>query len=141
MKEIILGFILLIQGMIDLRYKEIPVWISVAGAVVGIVISLLEKREMLSILLAILPGVIALLFAKVSRETIGYGDGVLFLVMGMYMSWEEVLEIVILAFGIAGVCALILIVVFQKKRNYQIPFVPFLAASYLLCLEIGGMGR
>ena len=140
MKAFILGAVLLIQGVIDLKYKEIPFWVSAVGAVLGIGISILEKREVVGLLLAVLPGVLALLFARASREALGYGDGVLFIVMGIYLSLGHVLEIAMMAFGIAGICALILIVVFRKKRDDQIPFVPFLTVSYILWLFINEGG-
>lgn len=140
MKECILGVVLLIQGLIDLKHKEIPILVSVMGAVVGIGICILEKREIGSLLLAILPGIVALLFARMSHEALGYGDGVLFVVMGIYLSLENVLEIALIAFGMAGVWALILITICRKERSYQIPFVPFLTSAYgvWLITKIGG---
>ena len=137
MKEIILGVILLIQGIIDIRHREIPFSVSAIGAIVGIGICIWEERELIGLLLAVLPGIFALLFAKISHESLGYGDGVLFVVMGIYLSWETVLAVGMFAFSIAGVCALVLIVIFRKKGNYQIPFVPFLTIAYILRFILG----
>jgi len=131
-----------IQGCIDLKYKEIPFVVSLAGAVIGMGFCIGEGRAFESILLACIPGIAALLFAKISNEMMGYGDGILFVVMGIYLSWEKLVEVSMLAFVIAGVVALVLLVVFQKKGSFKIPFVPFLGLAYgLECLiELGGKG-
>lgn len=138
MKEIILGGILLIQGIFDLKDKQIPLVVCAIGAGMGIGICIYEERGILSLLQAILPGVFALLFARFSKETMGYGDGLMLVIMGMYLSWEALLTVGMLAFGIAGIVALLLLVVFHKKGSFQIPFVPFLTVSYILYIFING---
>ena len=76
-----------------------------------------------------------------TKEVIGYGDGVIFVVMGTYMSASKLISIGMLAFGLAGIVALILLVVFHKKGKDQIPFIPFLAVAYGLGLatEVGSV--
>lgn len=130
MKEIVLGIWLGIQGGLDLKYKEIPLWLAICGGVAGIMFCILEKRSLGEIVLSCLPGVIALIFSKLTNEVMGYGDGVVFLVMGIYLSLERLLAIGMLAFLIAGVAALVLLVIFRKKGNYRIPFLPFLCIAY-----------
>lgn len=132
MKEIVLGILLGVQGCIDLKYKEIPLWLSLLGAGVGVGFCIEEERTLVSIFLACIPGIVALLFSKLSKEVMGYGDGILLVVMGIYLPLEKLLSIGMLAFGIAGIVALALLVVFQKKGNYKIPFVPFLTLAYVL---------
>ena len=130
MKEIVLGIWLGIQGGLDLKYKEIPLWLAIFGGVVGMVFCILERRTLGDVVLSCLPGVIALIFSKLTNEVMGYGDGVVFLVMGIFLSLERLLAIGMLAFLIAGVAALVLLVIFRKKGNYRIPFLPFLCMAY-----------
>lgn len=130
MKEIVLGIWLGIQGGLDLKYKEIPLWLALFGGIAGLVFCIIERRTLGEVVLSCLPGVIALVFSKVTKEVMGYGDGIVFLVMGIYLSLEQLLAIGMLAFLIAGVVALILLVFFRKKRNYRIPFLPFLCIAY-----------
>lgn len=130
MKEIILGILLGIQGCIDLKYKEIPLWLSLLGGGVGIIFGVIEGRDIEELLLACILGIGTLMFSKITKEVIGYGDGILLVVMGTYLSVEELLSVVMLAFGIAGIVALVLLVVFRKNGRYEIPFVPFLSLAY-----------
>lgn len=140
MKEIVLGIWLGIQGGLDLKYKEIPLWLAIFGGMVGIVFCILERRTLGEVVLSCLPGVIALVFSKLTKEVMGYGDGIVFLVMGIYLSLERLLAIGMLAFMIAGVVALILLVIFRKKGNYRIPFLPFLSLAYGIEYWIGKGG-
>lgn len=140
MKEIVLGIWLGIQGGLDLKYKEIPLWLAVFGGIAGIVFCIIERRTLGEVVLSCLPGVIALIFSKLTKEVMGYGDGIVFLVMGIYLSLERLLTIGMLAFMIAGVVALILLVMFRKKGNYRIPFLPFLTLAYGIEYWIGKGG-
>lgn len=130
MKEIVLGIWLGIQGGLDLKYKEIPLWLAILGGMAGIAFCVLERRPLGEVVLSCLPGVIALIFSKLTNEVMGYGDGIVFLVMGIYLSLERLLAIGMLAFMIAGVVALVLLVIFRKKGSYRIPFLPFLGLAY-----------
>ena len=129
---------LLIQSYWDLRYREIPLIATLLGGVVGFVLSIVQQREVMDLVWAMIPGIVCLLLGKVTRQAIGYGDGFLLCAMGMFVSCQEVLSIVMGACMLAGAVALALFA-FQKKRGKdQIPFVPFLlVASLLHYLEKG----
>lgn len=132
MKELILGCWLGIQAGVDFKYKEIPVWLSIAGGVIGIVFCIIEKRFFAEVILACLPGVLAFFFSWVSREAMGYGDGMTLVVMGLYLPIRQLLSVSLLAFWAAGVVAFVLLIIFRKNGNYRIPFIPFLGLAYAL---------
>jgi len=130
MKEIILGIWLGIQGVMDFKYKEIPLWFTLLGGVVGIVICVREERTVFEVLVSCLPGLVVIFFSWMTKEIIGYGDGIVLLVMGFYLSLSQVLSVGMFAVFIAGIVALILLTVFQKRGSYRIPFIPFLTLAY-----------
>ena len=123
---------LVIQGIFDWKYQKIPVWLSAVGGGIGILFCFLQKRPYDSIALSCVPGIVLLIFSKLTGEVIGYGDGVTVLIMGLYLSFEMVISTGTLAFFIAGIVALGLLVIFRKGRTYRIPFLPFLSATFLL---------
>lgn len=141
MSKWLLGVWLGIQAGVDLKYKEVSLGAAFAVAALGVGGRLLEGRNLGSLLLAFIPGILLLLFSKITKEMIGYGDGFVLLVMGCYLSWRRVTSILFLAFGTAGIAALILLLFFKKKGNYRMPFVPFLFLAFLLdCgLSAGGV--
>ncbi|MBQ2900481.1 MAG: prepilin peptidase [Agathobacter sp.] len=130
MKEIILGIWLGIQGVMDFKYKEIPLWFTLLGGVVGIVICVREERTVFEVLVSCLPGLVVIFFSWMTKEIIGFGDGIVLLVMGFYLSLSQVLSVGMFAVFIAGIVALILLTVFQKGGSYRIPFIPFLTLAY-----------
>ena len=130
MKEIILGIWLGIQGVMDFKYKEIPLWFTLLGGVVGIVICVREERTVFEVLVSCLPGLVVIFFSWMTKEIIGYGDGIVLLVMEFYLSLSQVLSIGMFAVFIAGIVALILLTIFQKRGSYRIPFIPFLTLAY-----------
>lgn len=132
MKTLILSVWLGVEGYLDFKYKEIPLWLSVAGGMLGVFFCVLEKRSLMQVLLALVPGVVALIFSWVTKEIMGYGDGIALLVLGFYMSWSQLLSTGMLAFCLAGLVALVLLVVFRKRGRYRIPFIPFLGFAYAI---------
>lgn len=130
MKELILGTWLAVEAYFDFKYKEIPLWLSLVGSVIGLLFCVQEERAIGQMILAFIPGIIALGFSWVTKELMGYGDGIILFILGCYMSFARVLSIGMLAFGLAGIVALILLVVFHKKGSYRMPFIPFLGVAY-----------
>ena len=69
-----------------------------------------------------------------TREKIGYGDGAIVAVSGIFLGFTENLEMLCIALILLELMALFLIVVRKKGRRYRIPFCPFLLAGYLVIL-------
>lgn len=125
------GICLLIQGVWDIRTKEIPTWVSLGLGVCSFLYSICNQRDWIGMGFALLPGVVCLLLGYVTRQAVGYGDGILLCALGMLYSVEEVINICIIASFIAGITALILLAVLKKDGSYPIPFVPFLFFGWL----------
>ena len=54
MKELVLGVWLAVLSIFDLKYKEIPLSISILGGAIGIGFCLVESREFISVLVSCL---------------------------------------------------------------------------------------
>lgn len=130
--QFLLLITLLIQSYWDLRYKEIPLLVTVGAGVMGLFLSFLGQREWLDLLWALIPGVVCLGIGRLTREAIGYGDGFLLCAMGMYLSCEQLLSVCMAAFVVAGVTALGLLAFRRKRGKDQIPFVPFLLVAAIM---------
>lgn len=139
MKEIMLGIWLGIQGALDYKYKEIPLWFSLVGGAIGVLWCLMEARNIMDILYSCMPGLLALGFSRVTKEVLGYGDGIIFLVMGLYLPLKKLILIGMSAFFVAGLTALVLLIGFRKNGRERIAFIPFLSAAYIVTyfIELG----
>lgn len=139
---LVMGVVLLIQSIWDIRYKEIPIVVTVISGVLGVVMAILIQRDWIDILLALVPGLISLGIGRVTREAIGYGDGFLLCAMGLYVSCEDILTIGMMAIILGGLFALICLLIRIKQGKDQLPFVPFLLMAWVLhvLIETGGQG-
>lgn len=85
----------------------------------------------LELSLALAPGILILLLGRVRRGSLGAGDGILFLAMGLGLRPAEVYELAQLTFLSAAVVGLLL------RGRRSLPLVPFAAAARSIQL----MGR
>ena len=132
-KNIVFAIGLGILGGEDLRTKKISMITVGIWAVIGTIVQLLNGDLMCANrLIAMVPGVLLYFFAKISEEKVGAGDACTIIVMGIYMDINELLIVGMFSITISGVVALLLIAIWKKKRDYEIPFIPFLFAGYLM---------
>ncbi|MCI6791084.1 MAG: hypothetical protein MR589_08420 [Lachnobacterium sp.] len=136
-KEIVLLAGLGIMSVEDIRKKGIKrLWLIGLG-IVGLIFTIADAEVLcVSFLLRFVPGVVFVLLAWATREQIGMGDALLILVMGWYLNAIELVDVCLLAFFIAGLVALVLLVVIKKTKKFELPMVPFIFAGYvvMLCL-------
>ena len=125
------GVCLLIQGVWDIRKKEIPTWISVAFGVCSFLYSLCCYRDWSCFCMALIPGMLCLFLGFCTKQAVGYGDGFLLCALAMLYTLQDLLCILMIAMFCAGIIALLLLVVFKKKSTFEIPFVPFLFIGWL----------
>ena len=104
----------------DIKRKKIPVYMLIILAAAGIISNFtvgefdIEKR-----IIAMLPGMILLIVSMITKQQIGYGDGMIILIMGLYIDIDDILSIVLSSFLLSSIAALILMTVFKKKKNVQ----------------------
>lgn len=138
-EKYILFFIMLIHCITDMKYKKVSMGLTIVGMGVGIISWILDVGKgcfAYEQCLALLLGVFCLLMGKITREAIGYGDGMIVFMLGFFYEWQYLCIIGMNACLLAAIVALICLVIFHKSRNYELPFVPFLTVA--ICLrEIG----
>lgn len=79
-------------------------------------------------------GVGLLGIAEMTGESLGYGDGLLFLVTGIYLGGWDNCSLLMTSLVLAFVFAIIQILVRKKSAKSEIPFVPFVLSAYVLYL-------
>jgi leader peptidase (prepilin peptidase)/N-methyltransferase len=131
---IILTMIVLVMASVhDIRKKEIPFWmlaacgsIAVLTSAVGIMDGVAAWNESVC---ALIPGVLLLLTAYVSRQGLGYGDGLLVLALGPIFGLERIFAGICLAFCLSAVFSLGMIAFRRAGRKASFPFIPFLTSA------------
>ena len=127
---------LAIQSVWDWRYRQIPIAVTLAGGVIGLLLSLMRERSLMDLCMGLVPGLVCLGLGWITREAIGYGDGFLLCAMGMYKSLEDIVGIIVLASSLAGILGMVLIILCKKKGKDQIPFVPFLLVGAVVYMML-----
>lgn len=122
----------------DLRKKKIS-GISVIGfGVLGLILILWRGSEKdVAVLLkdlfcSSIPGVLLCMLSKVSRGSVGMGDGILVMVMGIYIGIYRIIITAAWAFFLALFWGIGLLCLGKKNKQYAFPFIPFLMLGYLI---------
>ena len=123
---------LLICSVWDLHTKRIPIWLLGVGAG-GIILFHLFRNNvnLFSVFGGVGIGAICLIVSKVTKEALGYGDSLLICLLGGYVGFINILWIITVAFGLAGIFSLIFFVGKSRYKEKTIPFIPFLTISYM----------
>lgn len=108
----------------DIKEKKISVYKLLISAIMAIVYWLFKGQLCWQeILKSIIPGVTLLLLSVITKENIGYGDGLAVSVLGLWTGSLFVLSALCAALLFSGICAVIYLI---KKKKEPIPFIPFL---------------
>jgi len=72
-----------------------------------------------------------LLLAWISGESVGFGDGWLFVVTGIFLGWKKNAVLLLGSLIFAGVFAIVCLVLKRKEKNDRIALAPFVLAAYV----------
>ena len=84
-------------------------------------------------IISILPGTFILFMGIITHQSIGYGDGIVFIVSGIALGKDYILLLVLGAFIFSSVYSLFLLAK-RKSGKTTIPFVPFIFMSYFFII-------
>lgn len=116
----------------DLRDRQIPNWFLFLFACFGITGNVVWKYQKLQeILLGIGIGAVFLLIGWISGEAIGYGDGLGFLILGLFGGYRELVSVLLPAFLLVGIYGFVRVIRRGRTEKEVIPFYPFLFLSLL----------
>lgn len=88
--------------------------------------------------LRFLPGLLCIVISLISRGNVGMGDGLMIFMLGAFLKTEEIISTCFVALTMVGLVALVAMVLLRKKRDVEIPFVPFLFAGFLVTKLVCG---
>ena len=135
--KILLLFFLGVAAVLDFRKRELPLIYIGAGFVTGAILHLvIGEPSALELLLGCLVGAIFLLIARISREAIGYGDGLMIIATGAFLGLIDNVLLMLCAVTLAALFSIGLLIMKKWKRKDEIPFIPFLLGGYVVLLAV-----
>ena len=132
--------ILVVCSVYDLKYRKIPLWIIgiafflVAIEVAGGFVFGLPLKSGKEYVCAVLPGVFMLFLAYFSKEQVGFGDGILLIVIGLLTDFEQAIWVLCVGLFMQSLIAVVLVILKKANKQSLIPFVPFMLVAEVVFL-------
>ena len=127
----------------DIRTRQISVTASVISGMMALGLRwwMEELRwntdGILFLCKAAAPGMVILLIGKITRQAIGYGDGILMLVCGLYLGGKTAVLLFMTGLFCLFPISLLLLLSGKAKREEELPFAPFLLAAFMIWIGLG----
>ena len=116
----------------DVKDRELPNWFLMFFIVVACLCNLCCRYQSFGeLLVGMLIGTGFLLVCWMSKEAIGYGDGMAFLTLGIFEGGRRMLPVVFWAFFMSGIYGGWKLLILKKQRKETMPFFPFLLFAFL----------
>ncbi len=130
----------------DIRRGELPAVLLAAGGTAGLLLRITDLAAgtaLSALAAAYLPGLTAggllLAAARISREAVGYGDGICFCLLAFWLPWEELYTLLFTALVLCALPGLAAGLI-RGRRLKALPFLPFVAGAYLVLLLLALSG-
>ena len=122
----------------DLRYKRIP-WSVQGMGMIFVCISLIVRREELTplYLLAFAPGIILLVLAWATPESIGYADGIGVVILGGMIGFRGCIGVLCVSLFLVSIFGICLLILKKVTRKSKIPYLPFLFLAQSCVVALG----
>lgn len=119
-------------SVMDIRSKRIYNCMFIVGIVPVLIACITnESFDPFGRFLGVLSGTVILILAVLTKEKIGKGDAVIFMLTGAAVGIAENLAVIGTAFLLAGLLSAVLLPFKALRLKQHIAFVPFILAAYL----------
>ena len=126
---------LLIASIFDIRSRRIPVWMLVLGGSFAVLTAVCRcgfaLAEYVEMIKGCVPGMILLLMAAATDKA-GTADGLVLIFLGICMGGKSCLAVFMLSLVLISLFSAVLLMLRRAGRNTKLPYLPFLAAAWLL---------
>ncbi|MGN1148646.1 MAG: prepilin peptidase [Lachnospiraceae bacterium] len=134
--------ILLISSIFDIKWKKIPAILLLAGGIWSILYLIVNAvgkgigETLWESIAAILPGTGLLILSFLTEKKVGYGDGILLILLGILQGLGRVLLVFCVGLFLQSLLAVVLLLMKRADKQTCIPFVPFLLAAEIILLVL-----
>ena len=133
-KVLILIFLALLS-VFDIKTKQIPLWLILTFAVIFAGMCFVNGYVgHAALLLRLLPGIFLLAVAFATKQSMGYGDGVALLLVGLLLDIWTSTALLLLALLISAATSVIILLSKKGDRQTKLPFMPFMLAAWMVML-------
>lgn len=131
--NIITGAFLTLCSYSDIKRREIYIKPAVVLILSGIVFAALQGKEsLISAFFGALTGVALMIISRLTKGAIGAGDGLVLIVTAFYQGFAGNVGMLLLALFLSAVVSATALIIRKVKRDYELPFVPFMLAAFII---------
>lgn len=125
--------LLAVECVSDIKSKSISLLRQLVFFVIAIALNILFSYQSIgSVMGGMAIGGALFLFSYVTKEGVGYGDCLIFLVIGTYVGFIKNMELLFVSLVLSAIVGIAISLWKKKSLKIQIPFVPFILAGYLI---------
>lgn len=127
--EILLFLFLGVCALWDGIKKEIPlavVWIGILTAIILHRVDAASEETWVTMGISLLPGIMFWMISFMTKEKVGYGDGWVLIMIGLFAGLIRCFLILLTGLIAESVILLILLIFRKVNKDGEVPFVPFL---------------
>lgn len=138
LKETIVFLILMICSIQDIKTKRIQIWWLLLCLIPAALLWMMGKElEAWEIFGGIAVGAVLLVVSRCTKEAIGYGDGLIFIVTGVYLGMWENLRLLFTSLIFALLFSVVEVIARKKSTKDEIAFIPFVWIAQTV--QMGGL--
>lgn len=122
---------MIILAVMDIKRRQVHLGFLLSG-IIWVILSVICERTVSTgeIIAGILAGAFFLLLSKLTKESFGYGDSILIVIMGAFLGFWSLMSVLFMAFFMAGLFSVIMLLKTKFNKKSKFPFIPFLMAAY-----------
>ncbi|MBK5241504.1 A24 family peptidase [Clostridium sp.] len=134
-KALVLNSILIVVSFIDIEHEIIPDKIIIFTLVVGVIFSSIDDISFVNAVGGMVFGGGLMLILALVPGVLGGGDIKLMFALEIFLGFKGTLFALLLAFILASVISILLLLLNIKKRKDYIPFGPFLSLGSFIAFN------
>lgn len=129
---------LVIEAVEDIRTGSVSaVRLIIFAVIAGIMNIIMAYQTVWSMLGGMAVGAVLLLYARITSESIGYGDCLIFICAGAYIGFADNIKLLFFSLAAVAVAGGVYSLVAHKSIKARIPFVPCIASVYFIIMITG----
>ena len=131
----------LLASIWDIKKKEIPILFILLTGICSVICAALEMffedLTLPELFLSLMPGAVFLFMSMVTKESIGFGDGLFLLSTSVPFGAVGACVGILTAIFAASFFSILILVTGKGGRKSRLPFVPFITFGMGVCAYAG----
>ncbi len=124
--------LLLLNSFLDLKKQEISLWSLAVFGILGVFLNVwISYQSIWEVAGGIGVGIFLLMVAFLTKEAVGFGDGLLLCVTGIYLGFWENVSFFFIGLLLCALLALVCLLFHKRQLSDRFPLVPFLLLGWI----------